>query len=473
MAKPVVWGRAALSGAALVLCVSGCDSVLGIEEPQDKPTDGGEAGEEPSSKGGTPSAGGTNSLTPQGGEGGDPLVQLGGAGGAGGEPPMTECTSDAVQCGGDNAKTPQICDETGHWVANTEEASGECADFCDAGKCTECEGDETRCSDCYGGEGGAGGEGNVDPSCDPRQLQKCDGGVWVNDGKVCDNYCAAGKCQNPASCLGAGSRGICSDDDQSCCQSLLVPGGEFKRDFDAEVFNEGDFPARISPFFLDKFEVTVGRMKQFVGAYATFKSKVKEGDGKSDHVSGDTGWSESYALPADAEALTTALKTDNPTWSDEEENIRFPVNSVPFNVAYAFCIWDGGRLPTEPEWNFAASGGNEQRTYPWGPPPSSDEYGYFGAADHLLPSSVGLFTNGNGRWGHADLSGNVSEWVLDYYYDEYPPDCEDCLASTASGMRVVRGVAYTAGAENQYVAVRTGESVPRGDIGFRCARDFK
>jgi formylglycine-generating enzyme required for sulfatase activity len=39
--------------------------------------------------------------------------------------------------------------------------------------------------------------------------------------------------------------------------------------------------------------------------------------------------------------------------------------------AYAFCIWDGGFLPTDAEWNYAAAGGAQQRAYPWSNPPTS------------------------------------------------------------------------------------------------------
>jgi formylglycine-generating enzyme required for sulfatase activity len=328
-----------------------------------------------------------------------------------------------------------------------------------------------RCSDCYGGEGGAGGEAPVDPSCNPRQRQKCDEGVWVND-VVCPNYCDAGECQNPTSCVGATSRGICNDDDESCCQSLLVPGGEFKRDYDPEFFTDKDFPAEVSSFYLDRFEVTVGRMKQFVAAYPNIN--LKQGDGKSDHIADDSGWSTSYELPTDGQTLTAILKCDGATWSDQEENIRTAITCVPFNVAYAFCIWDGGRLPTEAEWNFAAAGGGEQRSYPWGTLEATDEYGYFGAIDHLSPTAVGQFSKGNGRWGHADLSGNVSEWVLDFFYGEYPSVyCKDCLAAAPAEKRAFRGPSFKTTAENQLVGIRDGANQPVGDLGFRCARDLK
>ncbi len=48
-----------------------------------------------------------------------------------------------------------------------------------------------------------------------------------------------------------------------------------------------------------------------------------------------------------------------------------PINCLDWYTAFAFCAWDGGRLATEAEWNYAASGGSEHRYYPWSKPATS------------------------------------------------------------------------------------------------------
>jgi len=468
MLKPVAWGRAALTGAALLVGAGACDSVLGIEEPQDRPTDGGEAGEPPSVAG-TKNMGGSSGLTtPEGGAAGTPEITVvgeAGGGGGGGAPPMPECEVDDVRCGGDGEKTPEVCDETGHFVEN----GAECPVLCAAGECVECEDEQAQCTPCEQGQ----------PDCNPRQLQTCNDGVWRDAGAACEAYCANAACINPPSCNGAGSL-TNNCDGASCCRSLLVPGGTFKRDYDGgEYFNNPNFPAQISSFFLDKFEVTVGRMRAFVSSYDEIKVALKDGDGKAPHIEEDEGWSTSNDLPADKAALIAKLNCVDHTWADDVlTNNYLPISCVPFYVAYAFCIWDGGRLPTNAEWNFAASGGDEQRLYPWkapadGPPISAD-YAYYGQVG--LPTIVGSTPLGNGRWGQADLAGNVYEWALDYHREELSTDvCVDCLEVTAANERTLRGGAFYGGADLLFAAYRNyappNESTSY--IGFRCARDAK
>jgi formylglycine-generating enzyme len=180
------------------------------------------------------------------------------------------------------------------------------------------------------------------------------------------------------------------------------------------------------------------------------------------------------------------LGVELPTWTDAPgSNENRPMNCVTWYEAMAFCIWDGGYLPTEAEWNYSAAGGNEQRAYPWSNPAGSlvidasyASYNCLGDGVANCQSTdlvnVGTKSSGKGRWGQVDLAGNVSEWVLDSY-TEYTSVCDDCasLAETGRG-RAHRGGYFTTNTGTPWL--RTGyryalDALNRDhDIGFRCAR---
>jgi sulfatase modifying factor 1 len=240
----------------------------------------------------------------------------------------------------------------------------------------------------------------------------------------------------------------------SCCISLPVPTGSYYRSYDLGGDGASGTmtnPATVSSFRLDKYEVTVERFRAFVDAgMGTQSSLPPPGAGAHPNLGG-SGWDATWNanLGMDKTALVAGVKCGVapfilPTWTDTPgANEHRPMNCLSWYEAMAFCAWDGGYLPTEAEWNYAAAGGDEQRAYPWSSSltslddmHASYEVGQKCRGDGLDPCEVtdmvqvGTKFKGDGRWGQSDLAGNVSEWVLDWSAS-YPNPCTDCADLTA------------------------------------------
>lgn len=320
--------------------------------------------------------------------------------------------------------------------------------------------------------------------------QTCESNLWKDDAQPCANFCSnENGCQEAPSCEGFLSNCLTN---VSCCNAKWVPGGKFIR---SQILNtsycttNSPCPAELSAFSLDTFEVTVARFRNFVNDYPD--SIPAPGAGRNPRNAADQGWLAEWRslLPVGPSELRQDLTPPacvGSTYTDVDPTNDFvAMNCVSWYLAYAFCAWDGGRLPTEAEWNFAAAGGTENRYYPWSSPSGSSVV-QPGRAIYLAdplnppagPAVVGSASAGMARWGHFDLAGNVAEWVLDAWAAPYAEttQCDNCanMSWASEPRRVIRGGGYWSEALGIRVSSRTNELATRGNdgVGLRCARDL-
>ena len=240
-------------------------------------------------------------------------------------------------------------------------------------------------------------------------------------------------------------------------EMVFVEGGVFIRG--RESGDSDERPVRsvhVDSYFIDRFEVTVVEYRKCVEAGPCTPAHTGSGP---------------YRL---------AFEDHYTNWNKPGRDFH-AVNAVSWHQADEYCRWAGKRLPSEAEWEKAARG-SDGRTYPWGEEdPSCERIVMDDSGDGCgqeMPWRIGSKPGGASPHGVMDMSGNVWEWVQDWYdrgYYEWGPIQDPLNTREGEGLKVLRGGSFAD--QNGRIHSTTNrlgyDPNQRWDytIGFRCARD--
>src|SRR5439155_3373926 len=160
-------------------------------------------------------------------------------------------------------------------------------------------------------------------------------------------------------------------------------------------------------------------------------------------------------------------------WIDSMPNLRWPVTRVTWPEAVSYCRWrhpNGGRLPSEEEWE-ASARGPDGHMYPWGEKFERTNANTASSGRNAI-APVGSFPGGATPQGVQDMIGNVWEWTSSPMA-AYPGAA--AMPDSMSQFRVIRGGRYSAAdaISNGWFRGYNRPSTSPKDLeltAFRCAR---
>ena len=211
-----------------------------------------------------------------------------------------------------------------------------------------------------------------------------------------------------------------------------------------------EHPVELSGFWIDRTEVT----------NTQYQACVQDG---------------ACQLPENPNTMSGAEYFSDPRYA------QYPVIWVRWDQADAYCRWAGGRLPTEAEWEYAARSPHAW-LFPWGNTFDSTRLNYCDQRCPLGPkdsgyddgypetSPVGSYPSGASWCGALDMSGNVREWVADWYGPYRAVDVANPNGPPSGDSRIPRGGSWLDLADNLRSTNR-GANAPdysRHKVGFRC-----
>jgi formylglycine-generating enzyme required for sulfatase activity len=297
---------------------------------------------------------------------------------------------------------------------------------------------------------------------------------------------------------------------------VWIPGGQFWMGADDEHMSDAKPWHRVyvDGYWMDKTEVTNREFGRFVAAtrYVTVaERKPRAEDFPGAPPENLVEGSVVFTPPGHAVQLNNHFQwwkyVHGANWkhpegpaSDIRNRMNQPVVQIAYEDAVAYSKWAGKRLPTEAEFEFASRGGFDRKRYVWG-----DEF--MPAGKHMANTFQGHFPDSNtaedgytgaapvasfpaNGYGLFDMSGNVWEWVSDWYRADYyatlaatgqvamnPTGPADSFDPGEPGVakRVQRGGSFLCTDQycSRYIAGGRGKGEPdtgTNHLGFRCVR---